>query len=102
MAKRKDGTKVDSKGYLTITAGPLRGVRVHRLVGAAKIGRPLKKDEDVHHKDLNKLNCSPDNLDILGHAEHGAVSAKQHWYLKEHDIRLKDEWGKWFEDEVQS
>ena len=33
MAKRKDGTKVDSKGYLTITAGPLRGVRVHRLVG---------------------------------------------------------------------
>ena len=100
MAKRKDGTKIDSKGYLTITAGPLRGVRVHRLVAAAKLGRPLTKDEDVHHIDGDKSNPHPDNLNVLGHSQHGAVSAKQHWYLKEHDIKLKNEWDEWFESEA--
>ena len=65
MSSRKDGIKVDSKGYLTITAGPLRGVRVHRLVAAAKLGRPLKKDEDVHHKDGDRTNNSPDNLELF-------------------------------------
>jgi hypothetical protein len=99
MAKRGAGTKVDSKGYLTITAGPLRGVRVHRLVAAAKLGRPLTKDEDVHHEDGDKLNVSPENLKVLGHREHGAVSAKQHWYLKQHDIKLKNEWDEFFESE---
>lgn len=34
MPKFTGGVKIDSKGYLTITAGPLRGVRVHRLVAA--------------------------------------------------------------------
>jgi len=91
------GTFVDSKGYLTISAGPLRMVRVHRLIAAAKLGRPLKKDEDVHHRDGDKLNCAPDNLEILGHKEHGCVSAKQHHYLTEHDIKLKSEWDEFFE-----
>ena len=98
----KGGVKVDLKGYLSITAGPLRGVRVHRLVAAAKLGRPLTKDEDVHHKDGDKQNCSPDNLTILGHAQHGAVSAKQHWYLKERDIKLESEWDSWFEQEARA
>lgn len=89
MPKFNGGMKIDSKGYLTITAGPLRGVRVHRLVAAAKVGRPLKKSEDVHHLDGDKLNCTPDNLEILGHTEHGAVSAKQHWYLKNTTSNLK-------------
>lgn len=102
MPKFKDGMKVDSKGYLTITAGPLRGIRVHRLIAAAKLGRSLTKDEDVHHRDEDKLNCSPDNLEVLGHTQHGAVSAKQHWYLKEHDIKMKGEWDEWFDSERSS
>ncbi len=99
MPKFKGGMKVDSKGYLTITAGPLRGVRVHRLIAAAKLGRPLTKDEDVHHDDGDKLNVSPENLIVKGHREHGAVSAKQHYYLKTHDIHLKNEWDEFFEQE---
>jgi hypothetical protein len=82
---------VDGKGYPVIKAGPLRDVRIHRLIAEAMIGRPLRKDEDVHHKDGNKLNCHPSNLQVLGHNEHGSVSAKQHWYLKAHDIVLEQE-----------
>ena len=101
MAKFKDGTSIDSKGYLKITAGPMRGVRLHRLIAAAKLGRPLTKDEDVHHDDGNKLNVSPENLIVKGHKEHGAVSAKQHWYLEQRDIHLKSEWDAFFEAEAQ-
>ena len=100
MGKFRDGTSVDSKGYLKITAGPLRGVRVHRLIAAAKLGRPLTKDEDVHHEDGDRLNLAPDNLKVMGHREHGAVSTKQHFYLKQHDIHLKNEWDEWFESEA--
>jgi hypothetical protein len=35
----------------------------------------------------------------MGHKEHGCVSAKQHHYLKEHDIKLENEWDEWFESE---
>lgn len=90
---------IDDQGYPRIGAGPLRGRRLHRIIAAAKIGRPLKPDEDVHHKDGNKLNCSPNNLEVLGHKEHGCVSAKQHWYVKQNDIRLKNEFDEYFESE---
>lgn len=90
---------IDDKGYPRISSGPMRGVRLHRIIGAAKMGRPLKKDEDVHHKDGNKLNFEPDNIEVLGHQEHGCVSAKQHHYLKQNDIEMKSEWDEFFESE---
>ena len=93
---------IDDKGYPRIGAGPLRGCRLHRIVAAAKLGRPLTKDEDVHHKDGDKLNFAPDNLEVLGHKEHGCVSAKQHHYLKEGDVQLKSEWDEFLESESTS
>ena len=96
------GAFIDSKGYLCISAGPQRMIRVHRLLGAFKKGRPLTKDEDVHHANGQKLDFAYDNIVVLGHREHGCVSAKQHHYLKEHDIRLKSEWEEWFEQESKN
>ncbi|MHB1952449.1 MAG: HNH endonuclease signature motif containing protein [Sulfobacillus sp.] len=87
---------IDDKGYPRIGAGPLRGQRLHRIIAAAKLGRRLKPDEDVHHLDGNKLNFHPDNLEIMDHRDHGCVSAKQHWYVKENDIRMKDEFDQYF------
>lgn len=91
---------VDDKGYPRIGAGPLRGVRLHRLVASAKLGRPLEPDEDVHHLDGDRLNPAPDNLKVLSHREHGCVSAKQHFYLKSRDVELKSEWDEFFAQEV--
>lgn len=90
---------IDDKGYPRIGAGPLRGIRLHRIVAAAKLGRPLKADEDVHHVDGDKLNFAPDNLKVMGHQQHGCVSAKQHHYLKRRDMELKSEWEEFFEHE---
>lgn len=97
--KATQGTTITAKGYIRITAGPQRNIYLHRLVAAFKMGRPLKKDEDVHHRNGNKLDFSFDNLHVMGHQEHGCVSVKQHFYLEQKDIHLKSEWDQWFDSE---
>lgn len=93
MTKRKpngqfdlgDGTYVDSKGYLAICAGPLRGMRLHKLVALAKFGEvALDPHNVVHHRDGDKTNPHPDNLELMKAPIHNAVSARQYWYLKTH------------------
>lgn len=86
------GTRVDSKGYLVIKAGPYRDKRVHILIAEAMLGRELKRDEDVDHIDGDKLNCHWKNLRILGHKEHGAVSNKQRWFLARKYAAEKQAW----------
>lgn len=93
---------IDEQGYPRISAGPLRGQRLHRIIAEAMLGRKLNKDEDVHHRDGNKLNFSPDNLQVLGHREHGCVSASQHHYIKTHDIHLKKDWDEYFDPATSS
>jgi hypothetical protein len=52
----------------------LLGRHEQRRVAEAKIGRPLRKGEVVHHIDGNKLNNSPDNLMVLqSQAEHARI-----------------------------
>lgn len=87
---------IDDKGYPRISAGPMRGQRLHRIIAAAKLGRSLTQDEDVHHRDGDKLNFAPENLQVMGHKEHGCVSTKQHHYLKGIDVSLKEEWDEFF------
>jgi hypothetical protein len=55
--------------YLRITAGPQRGEYVHDLIGAAKIGRPLTKEETVEHIDGDGLNVEPSNLKVVTRPE---------------------------------
>jgi len=84
-------------GYLKITAGPLRNKLVHVLVAEAKIGRKLRKDEHVHHKDGNVKNPAPDNLLVLGEDIHNAVSNRQYWYLKNLYRREDAAWRAFFD-----
>lgn len=53
---------------------------LHRVVMENKLGRLLTPDEIVHHKDENKRNNHPDNLQVMTraqHARHHAVPAKK-------------------------
>jgi hypothetical protein len=104
VAKFDGGTRVDSKGYLVIKAGPHRDVRVATLILEAKLGRKLRRDEDVHHKNGNKLDMGEfgSNLKPLGHAEHGAVSNKQRMFLKQKFEREKTEWKDYFGEELEA
>lgn len=47
-----------------------KGRHTHRRVAEKKLGRPLEKGEIVHHKDGDKLNNSPDNLEVMTQSDH--------------------------------
>lgn len=49
----------------------------HRHVAELHAGRPLLRDEHVHHIDRDKWNADPDNLQILPAAEHAKMHAEQ-------------------------
>lgn len=67
----KGGRTIASNGYVLIKApdNPMADVRgyvyEHRLVASQKIGRLIESWEEVHHKDENKQNNDPDNLEVL-------------------------------------
>lgn len=56
---------------------------VHRLVASIKLGRSLKKGEVVHHKNHNKQDNRPKNLQIFkSQSEH----MKHHWKQRKRKI----------------
>ena len=69
----------DNRGYIRLRAPehPLAlssgYIREHRFVAMQKIGRLLKKNEDVHHIDGNKLNNNPKNLEVIEHGKHSSM-----------------------------
>lgn len=73
----KGGRSVASNGYVLIRVGTehhladVRGYAYeHRLVAEEKLGRRLRADEEVHHRDLNHSNNAPDNLEVLTKPDH--------------------------------
>lgn len=64
---------VKNKGnYLAINAkwANKENLYIHRWVMENILNRPLEKDEVVHHIDGNKLNNSPENLEVKKDREH--------------------------------
>jgi hypothetical protein len=45
------------------------------------LGRKLKPDEDVHHRNRIRTDFRKRNLKVLGHQEHGWISALQHYFM---------------------
>lgn len=68
----KGGRRIDKDGYVLVyapnhpAANPRsKTVREHRLVMEGILGRYLRPEEVVHHKDGNKQNNHPDNLGLF-------------------------------------
>jgi hypothetical protein len=74
----RGGRSLASNGYILIRVGvghhlaDVRGYAYeHRIVAETKLGRKLLPDEIVHHKNENKQDNRPDNLEVVkGNAEH--------------------------------
>lgn len=45
-------------------------VRLHRLLAARHLGRPLRPEEVVHHRDGDSLNNALENLEVLPDQRH--------------------------------
>lgn len=55
LVKRPGHPMADSRGY----------VYEHRLLAAETLGRPLLTTEQVHHRDGDRMNNSPENLEVV-------------------------------------
>lgn len=80
----KGGQFIDTSGYRHVMVATLpepartlcqgmaqRGyVQEHRAVMAAALGRPLTRDEIVHHENGEKADNRPENLSVVGRSAH--------------------------------
>ena len=76
----RGGRSIASNGYVLVRVGkehPLADVRgyayEHRVVAEQIIGRPLRKGEQVHHRDGDRTNNDPENLEVMESVAHHAV-----------------------------
>lgn len=61
--------------YRTRYVGKTRMAR-HRMIAETMMFRPLRPNEVVHHRDLNKKNDDPMNLRVMDRVEHGRLHAR--------------------------
>lgn len=73
----RNGLTVSAQGYLVFTSSVDNGVHagkaLHTEIAEWKIGRPLREGEVVHHKDRNKLNNDPSNLQVMSASDHAKL-----------------------------
>lgn len=69
------GYSITHHGYKTIFLNGKK-VREHRLIAEKSFGIKLKNNQVVHHIDGDKLNNSPDNLEVMTLAEHTSLHHK--------------------------
>lgn len=55
---------VHSTGYRRLHFRGGKKAYQHRVLMEKLLGRPLRKGENVHHKDGDRLNNAPDNLEL--------------------------------------
>lgn len=84
MRNRRKTAK-DRVGKEPHTYNKQLGETEHRKIMRLKLGRPLRDDEVVHHKDCNPFNNKPSNLMVMTRSEHTRLHIKEYWRLKKNE-----------------
>ena len=93
--KKAESWWINSNGYVEgkiwLPDGTQIRVKRSRFVMEGILGRPLKSDEDVHHKDGNKVNDTPSNLKLIEHGKHTTVSNLTRNYKHGYKLNLSEQ-----------
>lgn len=73
-ANHSRGINPKTTRYRTITVNGVK-MHEHRWVLEQKLGRPLRPGEVTHHKNHDKLDNRPENLEVMTASEHGRLHA---------------------------
>lgn len=72
----KGGRRVRKDGYVVVWTP--EGERLeHRVVMEQHLGRSLRPGEIVHHRDQDKANNRPSNLEVMTQSEHARLHSPQ-------------------------
>jgi len=81
----RGGRHTDDRGYVNVTVGNGRRRREHSLIAEEVLGRPLKKNEVVHHINGNKSDNQNCNLLICDRQYHQWLHSRMsELYMQEH------------------
>lgn len=87
------GGYINGAGYHIVSRRGKKALYAHRVIAEEMLGRPLKSNEVVHHKDGNRSNNSPDNLVIMMRQEHDKMKqgTKRRFHItKETEMAARD------------
>ena len=85
--------RLTKDGYLRMYAGRhpyangRKEIHVHVMVIEEALGRPLRADECVHHKNGDKADNRLENLALMDHAEHSRMHTPELSAAKGRDER---------------
>ena len=71
------GIRKNKSGYKTFKDSDGATRSVHKRVAEKKMGGPVKKGYEVHHRDGNKTNNRPSNLTVVKKSTHRNLHSKK-------------------------
>lgn len=75
LLRAENGTGNINRGYRYLYIDGRRQAE-HRVVMERMLGRPLERSEQIHHKNGNRSDNRPENLELLSAGDHRRAHAK--------------------------